>query len=292
MTMTQPAMPVIEPAQPVFMDASITEAPAAPAAEETEALDMLELESVVLNLEHSLRVHAKHHFFSWTQGLLQSLVRHDLLMCALRNGTAMSFNVECFSTAPTEPPRFNELFRRDPSIVPSLVAAWEENHFRPLVCTPSSLSSSSPTPAGGAVLWRELARMGADMVVAHGTHDATSRVTSFFLFACRSGATSSKNPYLVQLAVPYLHTAWMRTQLNRTSDAPGSRTSESHVLTAREQEILKWVYHGKSNYEIGVILEISPLTVKNHVQKILRKLNVQNRTQAVGKAMELRVLNM
>jgi transcriptional regulator EpsA len=134
--------------------------------------------------------------------------------------------------------------------------------------------------------------MGADMIVGHGTHDATSRVTSFFLFACRSGSTSSKNPYLVQLAVPYLHTAWMRTQLNRSPDTPGARSSESHILTAREQEILKWVYHGKSNYEIGVILEISPLTVKNHVQKILRKLNVQNRTQAVGKAMELRVLNM
>jgi len=40
------------------------------------------------------------------------------------------------------------------------------------------------------------------------------------------------------------------------------------------------------------ILEISPLTVKNHVQKILRKLNVQNRTQAVGKAMALRILSI
>jgi DNA-binding CsgD family transcriptional regulator len=36
---------------------------------------------------------------------------------------------------------------------------------------------------------------------------------------------------------------------------------------------------------------ISPLTVKNHVQKILRKLNAVNRTQAIGKAIELRILN-
>jgi DNA-binding CsgD family transcriptional regulator len=93
--------------------------------------------------------------------------------------------------------------------------------------------------------------------------------------------------------VPFLHTAWIRTQVNRAPETSGARSAESHhVLTQREQEILKWVYHGKSNYEIGVILEISPLTVKNHVQKILRKLNVQNRTQAVGKAMELRVLNI
>jgi len=59
-----------------------------------------------------------------------------------------------------------------------------------------------------------------------------------------------------------------------------------------EQEILKWIHVGKSNIEIGTILAISPLTVKNHVQKILRKLNVQNRTQAVGKALALRILSI
>ena len=58
-----------------------------------------------------------------------------------------------------------------------------------------------------------------------------------------------------------------------------------------EQQILQWIYHGKSNIEIGMILDISPLTVKNHVQKTLRKLNVLNRTQAVGKALALRLVN-
>ena len=47
---------------------------------------------------------------------------------------------------------------------------------------------------------------------------------------------------------------------------------------------------GKSNQEIGTILGISPLTVKNHVQKILKKLRVQNRAQAVGKAIALRLI--
>lgn len=279
----QPAVQFAEPA--ALADPVVV--PEADVAAPFESLDMLAFESVVLNLEHSLRVHAKHHFFSWTQGLLQSLIRHDLLVCALRNGSAMSFNVECFSTAPAEPARFNELFRRDPSIVPGLVAPWEEGRFQPLEC--SAASAASPA---SAALWRELTRMGADKVFAHGTHDAAGRVTSFFLFACRPGAVSSKQAYLVQLAVPFLHTAWIRTQVNRASETPGTRFPEAHVLTQREQEILKWVYHGKSNYEIGVILEISPLTVKNHVQKILRKLNVQNRTQAVGKAIELRVLNI
>jgi DNA-binding CsgD family transcriptional regulator len=59
------------------------------------------------------------------------------------------------------------------------------------------------------------------------------------------------------------------------------------ILTTRETEILSWVERGKSNNEIAQILGISHLTVKNHVQKILRKLNVQNRAQAVAKGMSL-----
>ena len=38
----------------------------------SSATDFLQIESIVLNLDASLRVHARAHFFSWTQGLLQS----------------------------------------------------------------------------------------------------------------------------------------------------------------------------------------------------------------------------
>jgi DNA-binding CsgD family transcriptional regulator len=57
----------------------------------------------------------------------------------------------------------------------------------------------------------------------------------------------------------------------------------SNELSAREAEILHWIALGKTNPEIGSILNISAFTVKNHVQRILKKLDVTNRTQAVGK---------
>lgn len=52
--------------------------------------------------------------------------------------------------------------------------------------------------------------------------------------------------------------------------------------------MLDWVREGKTNQEIGQILDISPLTVKNHIQKILRKLDVTNRAQAVARVTALR----
>jgi DNA-binding NarL/FixJ family response regulator len=53
-----------------------------------------------------------------------------------------------------------------------------------------------------------------------------------------------------------------------------------HPLSRREMEVLECVTLGKSNKEIASELEISHQTVKNHVTAILRKLGVDDRTQA------------
>jgi DNA-binding CsgD family transcriptional regulator len=51
-------------------------------------------------------------------------------------------------------------------------------------------------------------------------------------------------------------------------------------LSAREHEVLEWMTQGKTNAEIATILGISLHTVKRHVEKILQKLNVPNRSAA------------
>lgn len=51
-------------------------------------------------------------------------------------------------------------------------------------------------------------------------------------------------------------------------------------LTARENEIMRWVAEGKRNSEIAVILRLSPHTVRTHLEHIYTKFNVENRTTA------------
>jgi transcriptional regulator EpsA len=250
------------------------------------SLDPLELEALVLNLDASLRVHNTHHFFSWSQGALQSLIRHESLTCVVGKGEPVSFQTESFSSVALDIARFNDVFRQDTAVVAKLVTCWEENRRRPLM---QDLSADGPL-AGSAVA-RELTRIGAGCILAHGTPSADGKLGSFFIFACRPGGAGEKQAYLVELAVPTLHTAWVRTQLSWSTTSTGPKAAVAGLLTTREIEILKWLYHGKSNVEIGMILTISPLTAKNHVQKILRKLNVLNRTQAVGKAISLRILS-
>ena len=250
--------------------------------------DPLELESFMLNVDASLRVHARHQLFNWTQGLLQNLVKHELLICALRNGEPLLFQVDCFATSPVEPGPFGELFRRDTSLVPHLIKTWEDNFFRPMICETGNGSQF----AQGA-LARELSSIGTSVVLAHGTYDVFGKLATFFTFACKPDALGARQLYFAELIVPFLHLAWLRTQINRpAAESAGAATGSAALLTTREQEILRWIHLGKSNIEIGAILGISPLTVKNHVQKILRKLNVQNRAQAVGRGLALRILSL
>ena len=57
-----------------------------------------------------------------------------------------------------------------------------------------------------------------------------------------------------------------------------------HLLTRRECQVLQLLSEGESNRKVSKSLVISEKTVKNHVSNILQKMNVDDRTQAVVKA--------
>lgn len=54
----------------------------------------------------------------------------------------------------------------------------------------------------------------------------------------------------------------------------------AHFLTKRERSILQLLTYGQSNQQIAETLDISIKTVKNHVSSILKKMKVNDRTQA------------
>lgn len=76
------------------------------------------------------------------------------------------------------------------------------------------------------------------------------------------------------------------------SPAPERMAPKSpNALTERELDVLKALARGMSNKEIAAALVITEGTVKTHISNILAKLDVRDRTQAVLKAQQLRLLD-
>jgi DNA-binding NarL/FixJ family response regulator len=73
---------------------------------------------------------------------------------------------------------------------------------------------------------------------------------------------------------------WLTNQMDKALRSYGDPGEPFYPLSDREMEVLGYLTQGLSNKEIANRLKISHQTVKNHVTSILRKLGVEDRTQA------------
>jgi len=69
---------------------------------------------------------------------------------------------------------------------------------------------------------------------------------------------------------------------------PASTGGAAESLTSRENEVLHWLAHGKTDLEIAALLGLSPRTVQKHLEHIYIKLGVETRTAAVMRALAIR----
>jgi transcriptional regulator EpsA len=241
-----------------------------------------QLDVLMVNIEAAVRVKRRSDFFSWVQGVFQGMLAHEVLICAIADRTSRGYRMEWMASVPIDEGRFGELCNGTGGLVYRLIALWERGGRRPLL-----LRGPDNGAGGDAGLAGEIHRLELVNVAAHGVPDSDGYAASFFCFAKLPGEPGAALGDALELVVPYLHAAWTRAVCDIGRQRSGNLVVAGEILTVREVEILNWVEQGKSNNEIAQILSISHLTVKNHVQKILRKLNVQNRAQAVAKGINL-----
>ena len=96
-----------------------------------------------------------------------------------------------------------------------------------------------------------------------------------------AGLMVGGDDYLVKPFAPDELLARVRTLLRRTNGAAPRRRSK---LTKREHEVLQLLAGGLDQKEIAGRLVISPKTVATHIERILEKLQVRSRAQAVAVA--------
>jgi DNA-binding NarL/FixJ family response regulator len=79
-------------------------------------------------------------------------------------------------------------------------------------------------------------------------------------------------------------------QLLRRGEPSKVEEKENFGITAREKQILEYLVKGSTYEQIATSLFISPGTVRKHIEKIYRKLRVNNKIEAVQKAQNNKIV--
>lgn len=182
--------------------------------------------------------------------------------------------------AESQPVLSTRTLSRVPGIVPyhPFIAVWSRQQS----LVPAKYSDV-PTPA---LRWFIDKYFGRDMSYEIGVDALTIPVGVTPTRACAvsfrrdRGSFTEADRAVGSLLQPHLEQAFANAQeVSRLIDA-GHGLSMTEQLTERELQVAFWLARGKTNLEIGLILDAKPRTVEKHVERILRKLRVENRTAA------------
>lgn len=237
--------------------------------------------------ETAQAVRRRHQFFIWTQASLQRLLPHQLMLCCAWSPLRRQLQPELFNSVPLPDAVLQWL--QDPASLAWLQQGWLKGGGQA-----QALPLAGLMPSGeGGVHWVHARALLQSAGLQHLSVLGVSRpqcaeeLETFFLLVSRDPLAAP----LLNLMTPLLHCAWRRVQAQELQlHSPALAGPGAQGVTERERQVLAWMRQGKSNQEIGLLLGISALTVKNHVQKILRKLCASNRAQAVAQAMSLQLL--
>ncbi len=246
----------------------------------------------IVEVAHSIL--RRHQFFLWARGVLQSLVPHEILLCGYGDWRRRKFIVDKFARRPFPEPMYDEFCETQNGLMAQASAIWEANGHAPLVVCPYDPRYATHSQFNALLIRHNLVNC-----VFHGVPQVYGNSSVFFCLINLPVLLSRRTSYLIDLVTPSLYAAHLRVlhEKRRRGDRRVPREPVrpravllSRKITGREVQILQWVQEGKSNREIGEVLKISPLTVKNHMQNIRKKLKVRNRAQAVSRAIGARLI--
>lgn len=273
----------------------------APIGSDTLLLSTEQAQAIVRLVEASPGVRRRYQFFVWTQSQMQALLPHQVLVCGAYHRQRRTVALDAFHNIVLPPDVLASLTSAGSALVDALVTCWVDGRCRPRAVALDRLDGAAADAAQGL-----RGALGYTHLLVHGVSrpQRPTEIESLFIFGGIGGdALLAQRSACLDLLLPQLHSTWQRVSANELElqrpvppaaperPGPASTAAARGAITVRECQILGWVREGKSNQQIADVLGISPLTVKNHIQKILRKLGAGNRAQAVALALARQLID-
>ena len=240
-------------------------------------------------VQESFSVRQNYQLFSWLQQDVQQFVPHDILITAWGDFRSGQIRYEIISPLPGM--RTNDFDNTAVlAFMAPLFARWHECGRAPYVVR--ATNGFSEAEFNDSMARDIMSRMRCGLV--HGIKDHRGRHDCIYALLGAAELRSDRSKLTLRFLLPYIDTAFRQvthSPEHQLNDGKVTPTLEPELaegcyccgISRREREIMNWVCKGKTNQEIGMILEISAFTVKNHLQRIFKKLDVMNRAQAVSK---------
>lgn len=249
------------------------------------SLSAEELERYFKVVQDAIDIRRHYELLQWLQGDIQKFLPHEIMIAAWGDFHLGLIRHDIVSNLPgirTEHYSAEQLHE----FLRSLFDHWADigkKAYRLIAGNNGfSLEVNSVRCALGGAL------KGMRSSIIHGISDERGRHDCLYVMFSSQSKQDQMSCDAMQTLLPYLDTALRQVaHLPRQHARPEPQTatvaSSDERLSAREVEIMSRVRQGKTNSEIAQILDISSFTVKNHLQRIFKKLGVFNRTQAVEK---------
>lgn len=248
-----------------------------PAASDLSAADR---ERFLRIVQESLVIDRHFQLFLWLQGEIQRFLPHEVFVAMVGNFETHDIAIDMVSSLPKVRTRscIQCGFR---SVALELYDLWKQNEYRMLSLSAGPGLSLTRTKCDCPVAPMFSMR---GTILAHGLRDSRTGTDALYLLMHPDPVLGEREQHMFAMLLPQIDFACRRVvSLDDVSTACAPHAGKGFELSAREHEILDWVRLGKTNGEIGRILDISAFTVKNHLQRIYRKMDVLNRAQAIGK---------
>lgn len=246
-------------------------------------------------VEAAPQVFRRHQFFVWSQGDFQRWLPHKISICGAYHREQRDVVFDIFNSVPVPEDLLSTLRNPRSAFMQAALSAWRNARYQACRVSLSDVTLQSSDIGLG------LLALGYQQFVVHGVTrpGRPEEIESFFVFSLAPDGDEQEATRALDMLLPCVHMTYQRVCVTERQLVTGRSAVQSGIpasgqritaITEREREILIWVRDGMSNQQISEQLGISALTVKNHVQKILRKLGAANRAQAVAKAMSMNVL--
>ncbi|MDD5247389.1 MAG: LuxR C-terminal-related transcriptional regulator [Rhodocyclaceae bacterium] len=243
-------------------------------------------------VQDSMHIYRHFHLYLWLRADLQYFLPHEILLSISGNFARRQITMDVVSGLPGVNTA-NSFKCGVDDIANYLYECWQQNNRRCLAVT----SPPHLLPDNACTCEIHTALRGMRSIIVHGVRDERTGQDSLYLFLHSQVGMPNKYHGMVDMLLPQIDFAYKRIACLKpdgaVEDQPARliKKAQESVLSPREIEIMEWVRLGKTNSEIGSILNISELTAKNHLRHIFRKLDVSNRAQAVATWHDLSTLS-